>query len=104
MRAGYAKSLGVVFTPFDEDLGLITLEAMLASKPVITSTDSGGPLEFVRHETNGLVAEATAESLAAAMDWLWTDRRQAAAWGRTGRQNYDELEISWPQVVRRLLA
>jgi glycosyltransferase involved in cell wall biosynthesis len=104
MRAGYAKSLGVVYTPFDEDLGLITLEAMLASKPVITTTDAGGPLEFVRHQNNGLIAEPTADSLAAAMDCLWADRDQAASWGRNGRQSYEELEIGWPQVVRRLLA
>lgn len=37
------SALGVVFVPQDEDLGYITLEAMLASKPVIVS-DSGGPL------------------------------------------------------------
>ena len=32
---------------YDEDYGYITLEAFFAGKPVITHTDSGGPLEFV---------------------------------------------------------
>src|SRR5262249_55386485 len=43
----YAKCLAVFFGPHQEDMGYITLEAMLAAKPVITCTDSGGPLEFV---------------------------------------------------------
>ena len=38
---------GVVYAPFDEDYGYVTLEAFLAEKPVITATDSGGTLEFV---------------------------------------------------------
>ena len=41
------EALGVIFPPLDEDYGYVTLEAMLAAKPVITCTDSGGPLEFV---------------------------------------------------------
>ncbi len=38
-----ARCLGVVFPPYDEDYGYVTLEGFLASKPVITCTDSGGP-------------------------------------------------------------
>ena len=45
----YAGALGVVFPPFDEDYGYVTLEAFLARKPVVTTTDAGGPLEFVEH-------------------------------------------------------
>src|SRR5690606_24361689 len=37
----YANARGVVFPPFDEDLGYVTLEAMIAAKPVIITTDSG---------------------------------------------------------------
>jgi glycosyltransferase involved in cell wall biosynthesis len=103
-RHGYAHARGVVFPPFQEDLGYVILEAMLAAKPVVTCLDSGGPLEFVAHEQTGLVAEPTPEGLAAALDRLWADPAQAAEWGRQGRRRYDALEISWPQVVRRLLA
>ena len=48
---------------YDEDYGYITLEAFFAGKPVITHTDSGGPLEFVTHEHNGLVTEPNPVSL-----------------------------------------
>ena len=100
----YARSLGVIFPPVDEDYGYITLEAMLAEKPVITCTDSGGPLEFVVHHKTGIVTEPTPEALAAAMDTLWEDRKQASFWGAAGRQRYNDLHIGWDNVVEKLLA
>ena len=100
----YAQALGVIFPPIDEDYGYITLEAMLASKPVITCTDSGGPLEFVHDKETGLIVEPTPESLADAMDILWENRGKAQSWGKAGRDYYDSLDISWPGVVERLLS
>jgi glycosyltransferase involved in cell wall biosynthesis len=98
----YANALGVVFPPVDEDYGYITLEAMLSSKPVITCTDSGGPLEFVIPDETGLVSEATPQALAGCMDELWSDRQRAARMGRAGREHYDGLQISWEHVVEKL--
>src|SRR5207249_2805296 len=72
-RRLYASARGVIFTPIDEDYGYVTLEGMLAAKPVITCSDSGGPLEFVQHEKTGLVVEANPESVANALDRLWND-------------------------------
>jgi glycosyltransferase involved in cell wall biosynthesis len=100
----YAYSLGVIFPPVDEDYGYITLEAMLSGKPVITCTDSGGPLEFVRDGQTGLVAEPTPEALAAAMDAMWADRGKACAMGEAGRDLFKSMDISWETVVKRLLA
>jgi glycosyltransferase involved in cell wall biosynthesis len=91
-----------VFPPVDEDYGYVTLEAMLASKPVITCSDSGGPLEFVRDGETGLVAEPTAAALAAAMDRVWASRAVAAQWGEAGRGLYDQQDISWARVVSTL--
>jgi len=102
-REHYAHSLGVVFPPLDEDYGYVTLEAMLSSKPVITCADSGGPLEFVVHNETGLIADPSSESLATAMDALWADRRHAATMGEVGRQRYQDLKISWNNVVEKLL-
>jgi glycosyltransferase involved in cell wall biosynthesis len=103
-RQRYAHALGVVYPPVDEDYGYVTLEAMLAAKPVVTCADSGGPLEFVEDGKTGLVAEPTPEGLAAALDQLWEDRARARALGEAGRDQYHSLGISWPRVVRRLLA
>jgi glycosyltransferase involved in cell wall biosynthesis len=99
----YASSLGVVFPPLHEDYGYITLEAFLSSKPVITCTDSGGPLEFVQNGHNGLVIHSDPDELAAAMDLLWKDRSFAVNAGMNGRQTILDLDISWDNVVRKLL-
>ncbi len=103
-RRYYAQARGVIFPPLDEDYGYVTLEAMLASKPVVTCEDSGGPLEFVRHEKTGFIAQSTPEGLARAMDQLWSDRTQAKELGEAGRERYLALKISWSEVVKRLLA
>src|SRR5579862_804207 len=100
-RELYANCLGVLFPPVDEDYGYITLEAMLSSKPVITCSDSGGPLEFVVNRETGLVADPQPESLAQAMDSLWMDRRFSAALGDAGRARYQDLGISWDHVVEK---
>jgi len=102
-RDGYARSLGVIFPPVDEDYGYVTLEAMLSSKPVITCRDSGGPLEFVAHDQTGLVADAAPQSLAEALDSLWADRGRAARMGECGRERFQSLKISWENVVDKLL-
>jgi glycosyltransferase involved in cell wall biosynthesis len=103
-RAAYARSIGVVFPPQDEDYGLVTLEAMLAAKPVVTCSDSGGPLEFVRSGETGLVVEPSAAALAAAIERLWDDRTQAREWGKAGRAAYESLGIGWGKVTRSLLS
>jgi glycosyltransferase involved in cell wall biosynthesis len=103
-RRYYAHARGVIFPSLDEDYGYVTLEAMLASKPVIACEDSGGPLEFVRHEKTGLIAKPTPEGLASAMDRLWSDREQAKALGEAGCARYLALNISWSEVVKRLLS
>ena len=100
----YAHCLGVVYPPYDEDYGYITLEAMLSSKPVITCTDAGGPLEFIRDGQSGYVVDPTPQALAEAMVRLQENRPRAAAFGRTGRQEYLRKKISWESVVEKLLA
>src|SRR5262249_34592011 len=100
----YANALGVIFPPWDEDYGYVTLEAMLSSKAVITCSDSGGPLEFVRHAETGLIAEPTPESLAAAMDRLWEDRAKSQRMGEAGRKLCDTLGVSWKHAVEKLLS
>lgn len=97
----YAGARGVLFAPYDEDYGYVTLEAFLARKPVVTASDSGGTLEFVEHETNGLVAEPTAASIGAAVSRLAADTRLATGLGDRG---YDRARaITWEGVVERLV-
>lgn len=103
-RDAYARALAVVFPPLDEDYGYVTLEAMLASKAVITCHDSGGSLEFVRADETGLITPPAPDALAAAMDALWENRARAKSYGAAARRHYAGLGLSWSNVVKRLLA
>ena len=99
----YAQSLGVVYPPFDEDYGYVTLEAMLSAKAVVTCLDSGGSLEFVKDQETGLVVEPTPQAMAEALDLLWQNRSWAQELGQAGRKRYQDLEITWSNVVKSLL-
>lgn len=98
----YARARAVAFVPEDEDLGLIAYEAMSSGKPVITCTDSGGVLELVANEVNGLIVEPTPEALGAALQRLADDEPEARRLGQAGRVRASG--ISWGRVLRGLLA
>jgi len=99
----YAHSLGVFFGPYDEDYGYITLEAMLSSKPVITCSDSGGPLEFVVNNETGFITDPEPEQIAEKMDFLFNNKLKAKALGEHGREHYDTKGICWDNVVKKLV-
>jgi glycosyltransferase involved in cell wall biosynthesis len=99
----YRGALGVYFGPFDEDYGYVTIEAFAAARPVVTLSDSGGPLEFVHDAESGLVAQPEPKAIAAAFDRLWADREAARAWGVAGHRLVRERVPEWPEVVARLL-
>jgi glycosyltransferase involved in cell wall biosynthesis len=100
----YALSRAVVYPPFDEDYGIEVLEAMLSSKAVITCADSGGPLEFVRHEVTGFISEPSPSALADVFDKIWDNPNIVKSWGEAGRELYDSMDITWSNVTDRLLA
>ncbi len=81
----YADALAVAFVPADEDLGLITLEAQMSGKPVVTCSDSGGPTELVSHGVSGLVATPDPAALGAALATLVDSPALARRMGQEGR-------------------
>lgn len=98
----YAGARAVVFAPFDEDYGYITLEAFAARRPVITARDSGGVLEFVQHGVSGLVTEPDGQAIGEAMARLATSPPDAR---RLGEAGYDRTrDITWDGVVEALTA
>ena len=99
----YAQCLAVFFAPINEDYGYITLEAMLSSKPVITCTDSGGPLEFVEHQITGYVLEPNPQEIARVIDELYFNKEKAKFMGLAGYNKYHTANISWDNVIERLL-
>jgi glycosyltransferase involved in cell wall biosynthesis len=97
----YAGALAVVYVPFDEDYGYVTLEAFLAAKPVITAADSGGTLEFVRDGHNGFVCQPEPEAIGQAIAQLVGNRDLAKQLGERGRAR--AAEVTWDGVVEQLV-
>jgi glycosyltransferase involved in cell wall biosynthesis len=97
----YADALAVVYAPHDEDYGYVTLQAFCSGKPVITSTDAGGVLEWVEDGVTGIVTDGSPEQMGAAIDELAADRALAARLGAAGHERVREL--SWGAVVDQLV-
>jgi glycosyltransferase involved in cell wall biosynthesis len=98
----YARCLAVYYAPVDEDFGMVPYEAFLAEKPVVTTTDAGGPLEVVTDRATGLVIEPRAAALAEACSWLRDHVDDARAWGQAGKEI--ARRVSWDETIARLLA
>ena len=98
----YAGARGVVFTPIDEDLGYIALEAMLAGKPLLTLSDTGEPAALTRDGIEGFVTSPEPAALAEAMNRLAESSDLAAKMGEAALQRYKSLDISWANVVAKL--
>src|SRR5262249_26693290 len=65
----YAAALLVPFVPVHEDYGLITVEAFLSQKPVLTCADSGEPTYFVRDGETGFVVEPDPQAVAERIEY-----------------------------------
>src|SRR5207245_1618654 len=70
----------------------VPYEAFLAEKPVVTTTDAGGPLEVVADRATGIVCEPRPEALAAACAWLRSTS--------TMRERSAGRESAWPTRCR----
>lgn len=100
-----ARSFAVLYLPYNEDsYGYVTLEAFHSRKAVITFTDSGGTHELIRDGVNGMIVPPSPESLAQAMERLWSDRRKAMDMGEYAYHSLAEHNICWDFVLRRLLS
>jgi glycosyltransferase involved in cell wall biosynthesis len=97
----YSNALGIIYIPYDEDYGLVTIEAMHCGKPVITCHDSGGTTEFVVHGKTGLVASTDPKDIAKQMEKLIEDRDFAMELGSNAKSSVED--INWNNCVRDLL-
>ncbi|KZE70487.1 hypothetical protein AV654_06275 [Paenibacillus elgii] len=97
----YAKCFSVYYAPFDEDYGYITLEAFLSKKPVITSQDSGGVLEFVKDGINGHISAPIPEKIAEKIMMLYDKRHSNTV--DMGQEGYDLVKfITWDYAIDKL--
>lgn len=101
LRGYYADALAIVYAPYDEDYGYITVEAMKSSKPVVTTTDAGGPNEFVIDGENGFVVAPLPERIAEKIEFLHRNRDLAREMG--ARALSTVREVAWRSVAEKLV-
>jgi glycosyltransferase involved in cell wall biosynthesis len=98
-------SSAVAYLPFDEDsLGYVTMEAAEAAKPVLTTSDSGGVLQLVRHGKTGWVSAPDPDALARALDTIGESSAARARLGGALRARWRGLDATWDHTIERLLA
>jgi glycosyltransferase involved in cell wall biosynthesis len=98
----YARCRAVFYAPYDEDYGMVPFEAFRCAKPVLTTSDAGGPLEVVVDGVTGIVVEPSAEALAAGALRLLEDERLARGLGEAGLA--EATAVGWDEAIGRLLA
>jgi len=98
----YSEARAVYFAPVDEDYGYGAVEALQAARPVITTEDAGGVLEFVEDGVSGLVTPAEPHAIARSLLRLADDAEEAQRLGMAGRERVKG--ITWDNVVDTLLA
>jgi glycosyltransferase involved in cell wall biosynthesis len=97
----YANARAVYYAPFDEDYGFTTIQALAAARPVVTTADAGGVLEFVADGVNGCVTAPDPAAIAAQLDALAADAALAAQLGAAGPARV--AGITWQKVVEELV-
>jgi len=98
----YAGARAVYYAPVDEDYGFSTVEAFASGKPVITTADAGGVLEFVEDGVTGLVSPPEPARVAESLARLAADTALSARLGHAGQARV--APIQWDGVVDTLLA
>ena len=97
----YGSCRAAYYAPLNEDYGYVTVEAFLSGKPVVTTTDAGGVLEFVTAGETGLVDAPEPEAIAEAIDSVWSAPvARLREMGEAGRARV--RDITWDRVIDAL--
>ncbi len=99
MGALYNGCTAVLFTAFNEDWGLVPLEAMAAGKPVI-AVDRGGPRETILHGQTGFLEQDDPDAFARRMLQLAADQTLARRMGLAGTERV--RHFTWDTFVEGL--
>jgi glycosyltransferase involved in cell wall biosynthesis len=101
LLALYAHAFAVYYAPFDEDLGFVTMEALRSGQPVVTAEDSGGPLQYIEHEKNGLVVGANEQEIANGFNRLLNEPDLMSKL-RASASRFS-VSLDWSQAIERMV-
>ncbi len=99
----YYKAADIFCAPAigKESFGIVLLEAMAASKPIVASNIEGYA-NLISHGVNGLLVKPKDEkALAAALSQLLEDKALRERMGALGRQQVEDY--SWERVAQRVM-
>jgi glycosyltransferase involved in cell wall biosynthesis len=99
MRDYYQRCTAVLFTSFNEDLGLTPMEAMTCGKPVI-AVNCGGPREVIEDGKTGFLVPAAPGQFAHAMLRLISDPTRPRVMGLAGAERVKRY--TWDKFVSGL--
>jgi alpha-1,3/alpha-1,6-mannosyltransferase len=77
------------YTPTNEHFGIVPLEAMYLSRPVV-AVNSGGPTETIVHEQTGFLCESEPEDFANAAAIIIKDFKLGEKMGEMGRKRVEQ--------------
>lgn len=98
LKGLYAKCFAVLYTPVNEDFGLVPIEAMASSKPCI-ARDEGGPRETIEDGKDGFLVGSAGE-MAQRMEELAERPELAESMGKMGRKKVLE-KFTWSHFMER---
>ncbi|MFH0817232.1 MAG: glycosyltransferase family 4 protein, partial [Candidatus Micrarchaeota archaeon] len=94
----YANAYSVLYSPIDEDFGIVPLEALASRKPCI-AVNEGGPKEVVQNGKNGFLVNSIDE-MAERMEYLAGRPQEVEIMGKAGRVHV-EKHFSWGKFLER---
>lgn len=94
----YARCYSVLYASMNEDFGIVPLEALASSKPVI-SVNEGGPREVIENDSTGFLVNSPSE-MAERMSLLAGRPELAEEMGKRGRKTVEE-KFSWDRFLKR---
>jgi len=88
----FSDCTAVLYTPVNEDFGIVPLEALASYKPCI-AVNEGGPKEVIQNNENGFLVNSE-EEMAGKMRLLASNPNLAEKMGKSGRKHV-EKNFSW---------
>jgi glycosyltransferase involved in cell wall biosynthesis len=94
----YSRCYSVLYTPINEDFGLIPLEGFASSKPCI-AVNEGGPRETVDDGVDGFLIDSP-DAMAQKMSYLAQRPELARSMGKIARKKA-ETKFNWDRFLTR---